>query len=139
MAHQDFSEICPIFNEGVEKEMTIPIKTTASLSVAQGYIPMGREVEFLQAYAIFTTGSLSTTAACIMGIYKNTLSTQLGSINCTQSAFIAATDDVMPQTIVGEITTSVPFTSTDVLCIAMTTKSTGVVYKPSVVLRYRDK
>jgi len=139
MAHQDYSEICPIFNEGVEKELTIPMKLTASISVCFGNIPMGREVEFIEAYAVFATGSLSTSASAIIGIFKGTLSTQFGSINCTQSSYIAATVDCQAQTITGEITTSVAFTSTDIICIALTEKATGAAYNIDCVLRYRDK
>jgi len=139
MAHQDYSEICPIFAEGVEKELTIPIKLTATISVCFGYIPMGREVEFVNAYAVIATGSLSTTASAIVGIFQGTLSTQFGSINCTQSAYIAATADCQPQTITGEITTSVAFTSTDIICVALTEKSSGAAYQADVILRYRDK
>lgn len=140
MAHQDFSQICPIFKEGVEKEITIPIRATATVSTTFGNLPMGREVEFIECMAVYATGSLSTTAGCVIGLFKNTLSTQFGSINITQSSFgVGATTDCIPNTVVGSCTSSVAFTSTDLLCIALTTKGAGAAYKIDVLCRYRDK
>ena len=143
MAHQDYSEICPIFNEGTEKELLIKkIPTSSTISVCFGNIPFGREVVLIEAFAmtgVRSTASLSTTATCNIGIFKNTLSVQLGSIHISQSTFAVSTVDLIPSTITGEVTSSVAFTSTDLLCLAMTEKSTSVnTYYADVIIRYRD-
>lgn len=145
MAHKDYSGICQPFQEGVENELKIKnIRASACVSVCYGYIPAGREIIILDAYALAghrTTACLSTTASCGIGIFKNTLSTQVGSILLTQSAFASSTADFLKTCVIGSCTTSVAFTSTDVICVAVTESATGTdtIHRIDVVLRYRDK
>ena len=145
MGYQNFGTICAPFAEGEEGEIFIRgIHASSCVSVTWGNIPAGRELILLDAYALShpsTSASLSTTASVRIGIYKNTLSTLVGSIICSQSAFATNSADLFPTTVVGSINQSVTFTSTDVICAAIATQCTGTdtTYKWDVIVRYREK
>lgn len=133
MAHQDFSNICPIFNEGVEKELMIDIPLdTASISLAFGQIPFGRECVVQEAYAWWEgqTGSTTISGSCVIGLFKNTLSTEIASISLGTVS--------TPTPVAASVLTSTAFTSTDVVCAALTTKNTGG-FRIHTLIRYRDK
>ncbi len=141
MSHLDFGTICPIFNEGVEKELPIQIKTSGCISIDQAAIKFGREVVVIEAYARYT-GSVSSdtgssSVSCTIGIFKGTLSTTIGSIAITSANAGSCTDECVAFSVDGSVT-STAFTSTDVLCIAMTSKTVNA-YKCNVYIRYREK
>lgn len=132
MAHQDYSEICPIFTEGVERELAIDVPLdTASVSLAFGQIPMGREADTVEAYGWWEgqSGSTTISGSCVIGLFKNTLSTQFASISL---------GTVSTPTPVAASIVATTFTSTDVVCAAMTTKNTGG-FRCHTILRYKDK
>lgn len=121
-----------------EREISFPIRTTNSISVGQTDITFGRPVVVQEAFAVYTTGSLSSGASCSIGIFKGTLSTRIGSINISQSAFaVGSTLDCIPSTIQASMT-STSFTSTDILCIAMDAINLGNEQRPTVYIRYRE-
>jgi hypothetical protein len=143
MAHQDFSEICPIFAEGVEKEMTamIGLSITASTSCPVWVMSWGREVEILEIVAqdYVSTALGSSSISCSVGIYADqSLSTIFGSI-------VLGSADIGTKLfaeVSADLTTSLGFTSTD--CIAFCIEH-AAVFMPAgarltpIVIRYKDK
>ena len=138
MARKDYSEICPIFAEGNEKELVIPIRTSGSISVDQAAYTFGREVTIMEAHAHLITGSLATTSSsCTIGLYKGTLSTIFGSIICSSGSTGNHTADIIPIMLTGSVT-STSFTSTDILCIAIDSVATDTYPPCNIYIRYRD-
>lgn len=137
MAHQDYSEICPIFNEGVEKEIYIPVQLsmTATTHPFATWVP-GREIELVEAALVPNlSDGLSTQCSCTIQIYKNA-STAVGSIPAATSRWSTTLGTVW---LSGSIAASV-FTSTDVITAYFLTA--GGAAKPNgnyLVIRYKDK
>jgi hypothetical protein len=142
MAHQDYSQQCPIFKEGVEKEMIAAIKTSATTSTSGPVwgIPWGREVQIVEIFAMpyCSTGGLTTSLSCSIGIYDQSLSNKIGSIAMATARGSSQTIAV----VTASLTTSLNFTSTDWITFAMDVAS-GInpveVGHVPVVIRYRDK
>lgn len=134
MAHQDYSEICPIFNEGVEKELQIgPIAGSTSVGFDILWPPVGREIETVEAYCVPLTGSVS--AEAIFNIMKFTAaggSTELASVSMS----VTTTTTVKWQGSGGMSLTA--FTSTDRLGVRIGAKSAGAE-KYNIIVRYKDK
>ena len=149
MAHQDYSEICPIFNEGVEKEMVIPLNLSASISTVPCFIwSPGREVTVMEAFAnVYLSTGKSVSASFSIQFFKNSslsLTSPFGSIGngrieMSNSPFTLPSALGYCQTS-GSIT-STNFTSTDYLIGAWITEPPGGngVMNPHLVIRYRDK
>ena len=146
MAHQDYSEICPIFNEGVEKELTISgIPLSATLSIPIVKIPVGREITVFEVlgHAYTSDTCYLGTTSCTIGIYKvggatsGSLSNRIASI-----AFGSADRSVTCGIQTGSVT-STAFTSTDLIGIAMNTfadSGANVLKRDvSLIIRYREK
>ena len=134
MAHQDYSEICPIFNEGVENELQIgPIAGSISVGMDIIWPPVGREIEVLEAYVQPLTASLS--AEAIFNVMKFTAaggSTEIASVSV--STTISTT--LKWQGSGGISLTS--FTSTDRVGVRIGAKNASTETY-NVIVRYRDK
>ena len=150
MAHQDYSEICPIFNEGVEKELVIPLNLSASISTVPCFIwAPGREVTVMEAYAnVYLSTGKSVSASFSIQFFKNSslsLTSPFGSIGngrieMSNSPFPLPSALGYCQTS-GSIT-STNFTSTDYLIGAWITEPPGAgggLINPYLIIRYRDK
>jgi hypothetical protein len=149
MGHQDFSQICPIFKEGVEKELVIPLDLSASISTVPCFLwKPGREVTVFEAYAnVYLSTGKSVSASFSIQFFKNTslsLTVPFGSIGngrieMSNATFGVASNLGYCQT-EGSIT-STNFTSTDYLIGAWIVEPPGGngVMNPHLIIRYRDK
>lgn len=136
MPHQDYSEICPIFNEGVEKELAVPIQLSCTTTTYPAFImSFGREVVVQEAFiqANNSTG-LTTALSMTSRLYKN-LSTAIASISGATAAF----SDTLGTILFSASMTSTAFTSTDTISLYFL-EGAGAC-KPSgnaLIIRYRD-
>lgn len=148
MAHQDFSQICPIFKEGVEKELVIPYNTSCSVCTFPvfGY-QFGREVVVQEIFARFktsTTAFACVSTSCTIDIFSDqSMSALIGSIclgsadMCTSTAFPLSGYCCQAGSLV-----STAFGSTDMLTMTNRTLAEageGAGIKVQVIIRYRDK
>jgi hypothetical protein len=153
MAHQDYSQICPIFKEGVEKEIgPYPIQASSSLSTQSPTfrINFGREVTLqdILVGSYLSTTCFSTSVSFSAQIFKmgnnvsGSCSNCIGSI-AFGSALMSLTGDcchVSASLATGAATLS--FTSTDWLGIAITGVAeiaAATAYTPKLLIRYKDK
>lgn len=150
MAHQDFSQICPIFKEGVEKELVIPYNTSCSVCTFPvfGY-KFGREVVVHEIFAnMFTSTSAFScvSASCTIDIFKDqSMSVLIGSL-CLGSADMC-TSNAVPLTgycMKAGSLTSTAFGSNDMLVLCNRTlaevgQGSASNGKVTVIIRYRDK
>ena len=152
MAHQDYSEICPIFNEGVEKEMgpfKLPISSSLSTQSPSFRFPFGREVEITEILvgSYLSTTCFSTSVSFSAQFYKMANNTSGSCSNCIGS--IAFGSAVLSHTcgygvsasLVAAGAASLAFTSTDWLGVCIT--GVGEVlpstsYTPQMIVRYKD-
>ena len=148
MAHQDYSEICPIFNEGVEKELVIPYNTSCSVCTFPVFgFRFGREVVVQEIFANFktsTTAFACVSTSCTIDIFSDqSMSTLIGSL-CLGSADMCVSTAV-PLTgycMQAGSLTSTAFSSTDMLTLCnRTLAESGELAgtRVNVIIRYRDK
>jgi hypothetical protein len=126
-----FSELCPIFNTGVEKEMQIRIPTTtASVSIMWHPLPFGRRVKVIEAYGTWEfTSSTTVSNSCDIGIWKGSMCTQIASLSMgTESIPVMTAASV----------TSTDFGSTDIICANVVTKGTTEI-PIDVIVRYKEQ
>jgi hypothetical protein len=149
MAHQDYSQICPIFKEGVEKELVIPLNLSASITTVPCFVwNPGREVTVMEGYAnVYLSTGKSVSASFSIQLFKNqslSLTSPFGSIDngrieMSNAPFPLPSALGYCQTS-GSIT-STNFTSTDFLIGAFTVEPPGGngVMNPHLIIRYREK
>jgi hypothetical protein len=142
MAYQKPSDICPIFNAsqtpGVEKELTFVVHPSITLT-AQCIInmPWGRDITLIDVFFdTWLSAENSTSASCTIGLFvDSSLSQQFGSIDCGTTNISTKVGMIQ---ISADMTTSLNFTSTDVIAVALTTVQQGPRYPVSqITVRYR--
>lgn len=142
MAHKDYGEICPIFNEGVEKEMIIPLHGSITITDCMQFaVPWGREGTITEIYYnSYQSAGCSTSVSCTIGLYfDESMSTQFGSVDNGTAAVMSCSAGMVP--VAASLTTSLNFTSTDYLGIAFITAVSSMRYPTfqNMVVRYKDK
>jgi hypothetical protein len=135
MAHQDYSEICPIFNEGVEREINfqnLPLSVSLDIGgVAVHKFNRPVIVEEIGAMVQMSSGA-SASLSCYINILKTSVSqyqsvsamTYIGSLSVPLVSLSAKTGDtktgavwISCQNQAGEVTCT--FTSTDWLVLSL--------------------
>jgi hypothetical protein len=159
MAHQDYSQICPIFKEGVEHEVVFP-KIAISVSNDVGgnaAFIFGREAEVIEVGAFVNMSSgASVCLSCVLGWWKDTSSSlsistlvKIASCSIAVTSLSNKTGEVKTGSayFVGSLaSTSACFTSNEIIFIGVNggpgnevsndgTSAAGV----HPFIRYRDK
>jgi hypothetical protein len=135
MAHQDFSQICPIFKEGVERELVFgPWKASASADLILAVLPpMGREIQTNEAYLMNLTATCSS--SLVVNVFKLTAASASTEIASVSNSTTTSAGVHFRGTGVISVTS---FTSTDMIML----KTNGVhtdAEPYQIVIRYKDK
>lgn len=146
----DFSELCPLFNTGVFKEITFPcvdmdditlsgnalLGSLASSITMAGYFTFGRTVVVTGAFArrYSNVNSVFVTAWLRHHTSQTAAGTVFGTITITPTLSILDYYAWMPG-----VVTEKTFTSSDILGIAPSLGAAGSMGQYDFIIRYREK
>lgn len=139
----DFSDLCPLFNTGVYKEIMVPYIDvsggTTSICMC-AFPPFGRSVIVTDFYAAKLTAFASTCTAVKIKLYRAATAggtmasgTAFASLTLSGSATVQALNKYLTGT-----TTDTTFSATQILKLGKTKDEAGAKHV-AVIIRYKEK